>query len=98
MEAVLEQAGRLGVAVELNADPHRLDLDWRLARSARTHGARIEIGPDAHSVDGLDNMTLGIGMARKAWLTADDVINTRPTAEFVDFATRRRTGTRTAPA
>ncbi len=96
MEAVLAKAGALGVAVELNADPHRLDLDWRLARSARRHGTRIEIGPDAHSVDGLDNMTLGIGMARKAWLTADDVINTRPTAEVVEFATRRRAAKATA--
>lgn len=90
MDAVLEKAGRLGVGVELNADPHRLDLDWRLARLAAKYGAKIEIGPDAHSVDGLDNMPLGIGMARKAWLTADDVINTRSAEDFVAFATARR--------
>lgn len=90
MDAVLEKAGRLGVAVELNADPHRLDLDWRLAKLARKYGAKIEIGPDAHSVDGLENMALGIGMARKAWLTADDVINTRSAEDFVAFATARR--------
>jgi DNA polymerase (family 10) len=90
MEAVLERAGALGVAVELNADPHRLDLDWRLARSARRHGAQVEIGPDAHAVDGLDNVALGIGMARKAWLGAVDVINTRAAGEVVEFATRRR--------
>ncbi len=90
MDAILKRAGELGVAVELNADPHRLDLDWRLAKLAGAHQARIEIGPDAHSVDGLDNMALGIGMARKAWLTADDVINTRSAEEFVAFATRRR--------
>lgn len=96
MDAVMRRAGELGVAIELNADPHRLDLDWRLARSASRHGARIEIGPDAHSVDGLDNMALGIGMARKAWLAAADVINTRPAAELVEFATRRRTARATA--
>lgn len=90
MDAVAEKAGQLGVALELNADPHRLDLDWRLARTAARHGARIEIGPDAHSVDGLDNTALGIGMARKAWLTAEDVINTRTAEDFVAFATRRR--------
>lgn len=90
MDAVLEKAGQLGVAIELNADPHRLDLDWRLARLARKYGATIEIGPDAHSVDGLDNMALGIGMARKAWLRPEDVINTRSAEEFVAFATRRR--------
>jgi DNA polymerase (family 10) len=90
MDAVMEKAGRLGVAIELNADPHRLDLDWRLARLARKYGATIEIGPDAHSVDGLENMALGIGMARKAWLRPEDVINTRSAEEFVAFATRRR--------
>jgi DNA polymerase (family 10) len=90
MDAILKRAGELGVAVELNADPHRLDLDWRLAKLAGAHHARIEIGPDAHSVDGLDNMALGISMARKAWLTAEDVINTRSAEEFVAFATRRR--------
>ena len=90
MDAVMQRAGELGVAIELNADPHRLDLDWRLARSAGAHGARIEIGPDAHSVDGLENIHLGIGMARKAWLTPADVINTRSAAAVVDFATRRR--------
>jgi DNA polymerase (family 10) len=90
MDVVMQRAGELGVAIELNADPHRLDLDWRLARSASRFGARIEIGPDAHSVDGLDNMGLGIGMARKAWLSAADVINTRSADEFVAFATKRR--------
>jgi DNA polymerase (family 10) len=90
MEAVMARAGEAGVAIELNADPHRLDLDWRLCRSARRHGVRIEIGPDAHSVDGLENMALGIGMARKGWLAADDVINTRSADDLVAFATRRR--------
>ncbi len=90
MEAVMAKAGSLGIAIELNADPHRLDLDWQRARGARRHGARIEIGPDAHSVDGLENMALGIGMARKAWLGAEDVINTRSADELVAFATRRR--------
>lgn len=90
METVMARAGEAGVAIELNADPHRLDLDWRLCRSARRHGVRIEIGPDAHSVDGLENMGLGIGMARKGWLSADDVINTRSADDLVAFATRRR--------
>ncbi|MDH5234361.1 MAG: helix-hairpin-helix domain-containing protein [Gemmatimonadota bacterium] len=90
MDAVMARAGEAGVAIELNADPHRLDLDWRLCRSARRHGVRIEIGPDAHSVDGLENMALGIGMARKGWLAADDVINTRSADDVVAFATRRR--------
>ncbi|HVH38712.1 MAG TPA: helix-hairpin-helix domain-containing protein [Gemmatimonadaceae bacterium] len=92
IEAVMARAGELGVAIELNADPHRLDLDWRLVRSASAHGAKVEIGPDAHSVDGLSNMALGIGMARKGWLAASDVINTRNVDDLVTFATKRRHG------
>lgn len=90
MDAVMSRAGELGVAIELNADPHRLDLDWRLVRSANKHGARVEIGPDAHSVDGLENMALGIAMARKGWLSAGDVINTLDVDDLVRFSTRRR--------
>lgn len=90
MNAVLERAARSGVAVELNADPHRLDLDWRLCRTARDHGTLIEIGPDAHSVDGLDNIHLGIGMARKGWLSAADVLNARSADDVVAFARARK--------
>src|SRR5688500_19722521 len=51
-----EKAGEVGAAIELNADPHRLDLDWRLCRAAKEHGVLVEIGPDAHSAQGLDNV------------------------------------------
>jgi DNA polymerase (family 10) len=92
MDAVLAKAAALGVAVELNADPHRLDLDWRLCRTAREHGTTIAIGPDAHSVEGLDNIALGVGMARKGWLGAADVLNTRTADEVVTRARARREG------
>ena len=98
MDVVLQRAAAVGAAVELNADPHRLDLDWRLCRLAHRHGARIEIGPDAHSVDGLDHMALGVTMARKGWLTAEDVINTRSADDVVAFARRRLTATGGGPA
>ena len=90
MNAVLEKAAKSGVAVELNADPHRLDLDWRLCRTARDHGTLIEIGPDAHSVDGLENIHLGIGMARKGWLSAADVLNARSADDVTAFAQARK--------
>jgi DNA polymerase (family 10) len=90
MEAVLEKAAEVGVAVELNADPHRLDLDWRLLRRAKERGALIEIGPDAHSLHGLDNVEIGVGIARKGWLEAGDVLNARGADDIVDFARRRR--------
>ncbi|HYV97662.1 MAG TPA: PHP domain-containing protein [Gemmatimonadaceae bacterium] len=93
IDAVLEKAGANGVAVELNADPHRLDLDWRLLRGARRHGARVSIGPDAHTLDGLDHAELGVGMARKSWLEAGDILNAAPVGEVLEFAARRRRGT-----
>jgi DNA polymerase (family 10) len=90
MEAVLAKAADVGVAVELNADPHRLDLDWRLCRSAKELGCAIEIGPDAHSTHGLDNVEFGIGIARKGWLEPGDVINTGSARDVAERARRRR--------
>ena len=88
--AVLEKAARVGVAVELNADPHRLDLDWRYCRQAKELGVTIEIGPDAHSTAALDNVHFGIGMARKAWLEAGEILNTRGADDVLAFARKRR--------
>jgi DNA polymerase (family 10) len=90
MERVIEKAGRAGVAIEINADPHRLDLDWRLLRQARQAGVMISIGADAHNLAGLGNVEFGIGVARKGWLTREDVLNTRPVEGFLSFAEARR--------
>ena len=90
IEAVLEKAAQVGVAVELNADPHRLDLDWRYCRQAKKLGVTIEIGPDAHSTAALDNVHFGIGMARKAWLEAGEILNTRSAEDVLAFARKRR--------
>ncbi|HMH85360.1 MAG TPA: DNA polymerase/3'-5' exonuclease PolX [Gemmatimonadaceae bacterium] len=90
IEAVLEKAAQVGVAVELNADPHRLDLDWRYCRQAKELGVTIEIGPDAHSTAALDNVHFGIGMARKAWLEAGEILNTRSAEDVLAFARKRR--------
>ena len=90
MEAVIEKAADVGAAVELNADPHRLDLDWRLCRRAKALGVPVEIGPDAHSTRGLDNVEIGVGIARKGWLEAGDILNARSADEVLAFARRRR--------
>jgi DNA polymerase (family X) len=89
IDAVLEKAAALGVAVELNADPHRLDLDWRHLQTAKRLGVTIEIGPDAHSTRGLDNMEVGVGIARKGWLERADVLNARSADDVVAFARAR---------
>jgi DNA polymerase (family 10) len=90
VEAMLEKAAEVGAAVELNADPHRLDLDWRHIPRARALGVPIEIGPDAHSPRGLDYMTTGIGIARKGGLAAHEVLNTRSADDVLAFARARR--------
>jgi DNA polymerase (family 10) len=90
MAAVIDKAATSGVAIELNADPHRLDIDWRFLHGAKEKGVTIEIGPDAHSTRGLDWVTLGVGMARKGWIEAGDVLNARPVEDVLEFARRRR--------
>jgi len=90
MGAVIERAGEVGAAIELNADPHRLDLDWRLCRQAKEANVLVEIGPDAHSTHGLDNVEIGVGIARKGWLERADVLNARGADEVLAFAQARR--------
>jgi DNA polymerase (family 10) len=90
MDAVIEKAAATGVALEINADPHRLDLDWRMLREARDRGVAISIGADAHSVAGISYVDYGVNMARKGWLSREDILNTRPVGEFVAHARRRR--------
>jgi len=89
VEAIIEKAADRGVALELNADPHRLDLDWRRCQQAKQHGVTIEIGPDAHSTRGLDCVAVGVDIARKGWLETGDVLNTRPVDAVLAFAHRR---------
>lgn len=90
MSAVIEKAAERDVVLELNADPHRLDLDWTYCHEAKKRGVRIEIGPDAHSTHGLDNVELGIAIARKGWLEKRDVLNCESAAEVVAHARRHR--------
>jgi DNA polymerase (family 10) len=90
LEAVLQKAAVVGVAVEVNADPHRMDLDWRHLHRAKELGATIEIGPDAHARRALEWTELGVAMARKGWLESRNVLNTREASEVVAFARRRR--------
>jgi DNA polymerase (family 10) len=90
LDAVFQKAAAAGVAMEINADPHRLDLDWRVLRRARAAGVAISIGADAHNVAGIANMEYGVGIARKGWLGPADLLNTRTADEFLAFAGRRR--------
>jgi DNA polymerase (family 10) len=90
LERVITRAGELGVAIELNADPNRLDLDWRWHRFATERGVRIPICPDAHTPGGLKNVRYGVGIARKGWLTAQDVPNTMAVDDLLAFFAEQR--------
>jgi len=92
LEAILKFAGSHQVILEINASPYRLDLDWRWLRRARELGILISINPDAHSLEGLDDVNYGVMVARKGWLAPDDVLNTYPPAEVAQILRRRRAG------
>ena len=62
-------------AVELNASPYRLDLDWRLCKRAKELGVPVVINPDAHSIQGLGDIDYGVMVARKGWLEEGDILN-----------------------
>ena len=70
-EAVLDACAAHGTAVELNANPWRLDVDWTFVRAARARGLYVSINPDAHAVDGLDDVAWGVASAQKGGLTAE---------------------------
>jgi DNA polymerase (family 10) len=90
IDAVLEAAAELGVAVELNAQPDRLDLSDVHAFRARELGVRIAIDTDAHTVDQLGFMRYGVDQARRAWLGRGDVVNTMDVAGLRKWLARRR--------
>src|SRR5437867_1949333 len=93
LEQVLAKAAARGIAVEVNADPHRLDLDWRMVRRARDLGVTFSIGADAHSTGGMTNVPVGLGIARKGWLEPDQVLNTRHADAFLAFTRARLVAT-----
>ncbi len=90
LDAVIDAAAEHSVCIEINAHPSRLDLDWRYLHRARDKGIKIPIDPDAHVISGLDDMRFGIGIARKGWLRASDVLNTMTTDALLDFFKNRR--------
>jgi DNA polymerase (family 10) len=79
---VLDAIAASPAAIEINADPHRLDLEPRWIRAARERGIRFVVSTDAHSRTGLETAELGVAMARRGGLGPDDVLNTRDEATF----------------
>jgi DNA polymerase (family 10) len=90
VERVAEAAARTGTFLEINANPDRRDLSDTDARIALEAGARIVVDSDAHGVETLANIRYGVATARRAWLTAGDVVNTRPWSEVDRLRKRGR--------
>ncbi len=89
-DAIFEMAKKHGVTIEINANPHRLDLDWRVCQRPKALGIKLSIHPDAHSVDGLSDVVFGVGIARKGWLEKQDVLNTMSVTEMEKFLESRK--------
>jgi DNA polymerase (family X) len=80
VQAVIDACGETGTWIELNCNPYRFDLDWRLWPYAKSKGVKCVINPDSHRSEQAGFLRLGAGIARKGWLTKADVINTLPLA------------------
>lgn len=80
MEKIIRECAARGVAIEINANPQRLDIDWRWGPDLRREGCLVSVNPDAHDIEGLDDIRYGVTVARKALMPRELVVNTRNTA------------------
>ncbi len=87
---IIDACAANGTIIELNANPWRLDMDWRWWRMARDKGVLCSINPDAHTTDGLHDLFYGMKIARKGWLERKDVVNCLRTAEVATMLQRKR--------
>jgi DNA polymerase (family 10) len=85
LRKVIEAAAEENAVIELNANPSRLDLDWRLWKFAKEAGVLCSINPDAHAPEHFDFVEAGLRAARKGWLTASDILNTRELPAIEDW-------------
>ncbi|PYJ70064.1 MAG: DNA polymerase/3'-5' exonuclease PolX [Verrucomicrobia bacterium] len=87
---ILDAAAHTGTWIELNAAPKRLDLDWRWWPMAKQKGVKCVINPDAHRAERLQDLWFGIGIARKGWLTKEDVVNCLPLGKIESVLRAKR--------
>jgi DNA polymerase (family 10) len=87
---VLDACAASGTAIELNANPHRLDLDESLLEEATRRGVRVSIDPDAHSLTGIEDVVFGVGAARRGRLRRGDVLTALPLEDFRGWCAKRR--------
>ncbi|HEQ72087.1 MAG TPA: hypothetical protein ENN69_06320, partial [Spirochaetia bacterium] len=89
-DAVLKEIAKHKVVLEHNCHPSRLDPGWRLLKQAGRLGITVSINPDLHGPEGFDHISLGVLMARKAWLGPTQILNCRGTEELSEFFTARK--------
>ena len=94
MDAVIRTAAKNGVALEINAQPARMDLDSTWARRAREAGAKVVVNTDSHGVNELEHTRYGVATARRAWIGPGDVLNALPLQELLAHLATRRTPSR----
>lgn len=85
MIEVIDAAAQYGKALEFNANPHRLDLDWRYCIIAKRRGVKISINPDAHRISNLRFIKIGVKIARKGWLEKSDCFNAMDLQQVTDY-------------
>ncbi len=88
--AVIAAAADTGTIIELNANPRRLDMDWRWWPLAKSKSVKCAINPDAHHTSQLQFLKFGTGTARKGWLSRDDVVNCLPLGKIEDVLAKKR--------
>jgi DNA polymerase (family 10) len=89
-DRLFEKAGERGVMIEINGNPRRLDLDWRIIHRAVDRGVTFSINPDAHSISEYNALITGTWVARKAGLSAKYIFNTRPVDEIAEHFAQRK--------
>ncbi|AII52826.1 helix-hairpin-helix domain-containing protein [Hymenobacter sp. APR13] len=91
-KAVIDACAKHNVIIEINANPYRLDLDWRWVRYALDQGVQLSINPDAHHTNGYADMRYGVFMGRKGGLTKDMTFNAKSAAEVAEYFAKRKAG------
>lgn len=90
LNEIIRAAAATRTIIEINASPYRLDLDWRWCRQAKEAGVLLAVNPDAHSAEELSVVSYGVGVARKGWLEAGDILNTRESTAVAEALRRKR--------
>lgn len=90
MYKIIRACAEHNVILELNANPHRLDVDWRYCKYAAEQGVLVSINPDAHRISGLDDLEYGIAIARKGWLSKENIFNAMSLDQVKAFLDSRK--------